>query len=139
MGEREKQGYLKQIYYDAGSVGGFVGVKTLFDYVKKQGRHDISKEDVEEFLRRSEVHTTHVEKHKAKHWYQVVSPYPEYMLDVDSGFMDLGKGPYSKLIVAIDPFNRRAAARAVKDLKAQTVKQALMEILDEFPNVERIR
>ena len=70
----------------------------------------------------------------------VISPYAGCMLDVDSGYFDLGKGKFKRLVVAVDVFSRKAAIRAVPDLKTKTVDAVLKSMLDEFgPGVERIR
>ena len=141
MLDEERIEYLKSIYYNPKNPGGFSSVQKLYNAARDEGKYLISKKDVKQFLASSEVYTTHVDKKKAKHFYSIVVPYKNYMLDVDSGFLDLGeKSKNTKLVVAVDAFSRRGSARAVKDLKASTVKRALESILDEFgPGVERLR
>ena len=143
MLSNEAKDYLKSVYYDHKHPASYSGVDRLYSFVKQDGKFDLSKKDVERFLQSSEIYSTHVQKNQAKHWYSVVSPYPGYMVDVDSMYFDLNDGNKrhkTKVIVAVDVFSRKAAARAVKDLKGPTVKKALGAILDELgPGVERIR
>ena len=127
-----KQTYLERIYYDPGHVAGYSSLTDLYSFVKKDGKYTFKKSDIETFLQSSEVHTTHVRNKKAKHWYGIITPYPGYMVDIDSGYFDLGKGPYKYVIVGIDTFSRKASAKAVKDLKGKTVKQALISMMDDF-------
>lgn len=136
----EAKKYLKSIYYDSKHPAGYSGVDRLYSFVKQDGKFDLSRKDVEQFLHSSEIYSTHVQKNQAKHWYSVVSPYPGYMVDVDSMYFDLNDKRYkTKVIVAVDVFSRKAAARAVSNLKAATVKKALGSILDELGPVERVR
>ena len=137
----EAKKYLESVYYDSKHPASYSGVDRLYTFAKQDGKFDLSKKDVEQFLQSSEVYTTHVQKNQAKHWYSVVTPYPQYMLDVDSMYFDLNdkKRYKTKVIVAVDVFSRKAAARAVADLKATTVKKALGSILRELGPVERIR
>lgn len=132
--------YLESIYYDHKHPASYSGVDRLYSFVKQDGKFDLTKNEVEQFLHSSEVYSTHVQKNQPKHWYSVVSPYPGYMVDVDSMYFDLNDKRYkTKVIVAVDVFSRKAAARAVPNLKAETVKKALGSILDELGPIERIR
>lgn len=140
MLSKQKIDYLKSLFYDVANPGGLSSVYKLYKAARDGGKYNISKKEVQEFLTSSELYTTHVEKKKAKQWYSVVAPYKNYMLDVDSGYFDLGKGDKKKLVIAIDVFSRRASARALPDLRAASVKSALESILDEFgPSVQRMR
>lgn len=130
--DQDKREHMESIYYDPGHVAGYASANDLYKFLKKEGLYVISRKEVDEFLQSSEVHTTHLEKKRAKHWYGVTTPGPGYMVDIDTGYFDLGKGPYKYVIIGIDTFNRKAVARPVKDLKAGTVKTALMEMLDEY-------
>ena len=79
-------------------------------------------------------------KNQAKYWVRVISPYPGYMLDIESGYFDMGKGTLKWLVIAVDVFTSKVAIRAVPDLKAKMVDTPLKSILDEFgPVVEHIR
>ena len=61
------------------------------------------------------------------------------MVDVDSAYFDLGKGKKKRIVVGIDVFSRRLAARSVARLSAKEVDKALASILDELGPVERVR
>ena len=139
MLNEETISYLKSLYYDPKNPAGFASIQKLYNAVKDEGKYSLSRKDIKQFLASSEVYTTHVEKKRASHFEPVIVPYKNYMVDVDTGYFDLGKGP-TKIVVGIDIYSRRAVAREVRDLKAPTVKRALESILDEFgPTVERLR
>ena len=140
MLSKEIDKYLEDIYYNPKHEASYSSADRLYQFVKEDGKFSITKKDIDQFLARSEVYTTHVQKKKPKHFYSVVVPHKKYMLDVDSAYFDIGPGKHNKkVIVAVDVFSRQAKARAVKDLKAKTVEKALSSIIDEFGGVERVR
>lgn len=130
--------YLSKIYHNPKHPASYSSVQTLYDFVKRDGKHLLTKADVKHFLESEEVHSTHVKKPRAKKFYSIISPYPSYMIDVDSIYFEFPGEKMRRIIVGIDTFSRRAAARAVKDLKAATVDKALSAIVDEL-KPERIR
>lgn len=138
MLNKKVQQYLKAIYYNPSHPASFSSIKTLYKFVRKDGKHLLTKRDISRFLQMQEVHTTHVGTKRAQHFYPMTVPYPGYMMDVDTFFYDFPGEKDKRIIAAIDVFSRRAAARSVPDLKAETVSKALMEIIDDL-KPQRVR
>ena len=133
----EKQ-YLKKIYYNPRHKAGYGSVKSLYDAVVEEGRENITKKEVKQFLESLEVYTTHVSKKRAKYWSSMITPGPQYMADVDSAVLNVGGGHSKYFIVGVDNFSRKAAAEKVDNLTAKVVNKALGKILDTL-KVQRVR
>ncbi len=135
----EEKTYLKNIYFDPKHEASFRGINALYRFVKKDGVYNINRSDIQKFLRSIEVYSTHVAKNKAKNFYGITVPHPGYMYDIDTGFFDMGNGDFTRFIVMVDAFSRKVAARPVKDLRANTVKVAMEEMLNELGPVSTVR
>jgi hypothetical protein len=79
-----------------------------------------------------------VNKPKARKYNSVVAPYASYQIDVDTGFLKMG-AKKEAFLLAVDVFSRQVAARAIANLRGQTVKIALSSMLKELGGVEKLR
>jgi hypothetical protein len=138
MLDKEQVAYLKQIYYDPENQGAYGGIDRLYKYVQDEGKYKLSKQQITNWLQGEENYSFFASKKKAKNFYPIVSPYANYQIDVDTGYLRTN-GRRSLFILAVDVFSRKIAARSVLNLKAQTVKNALTEILSEYGSIEKIR
>ena len=134
----EKEEHLKRLYQDASSQAGFASLQRLYDYVKAEGRYNYTRKDIKEFLLKQDVYTGHVVKKKAKHFYNVVVPKANHTIDMDTAYFDFGT-PYKYFLLGIDIFTRKAAARALRDIKANSSKKAIKEIIRELGGTENVR
>ena len=132
MATEEEKAYLKSIYFDPKHEASFGGIDGLYRFVRREGVHRISRKSIQEWLQSNEVYSTHVKKNKDKHWYGMTVPHPGYLYDVDTAYFDGGNRRYPYFVTMIDAFSRKSSARAVKDLKAVTVRNALREMFDEM-------
>lgn len=130
--------YLNSIYYSPKHVAGFSSLGVMYNYIKHHGKFNISKSDVEEYLRKQELYTTHISKHKPKFWNKIVVPFERYMYDFDSGYLKSGDKT-GFFVVGIDAFSRKMEARGVKDLKATTVSKAVEDIINTMGVPMKIR
>ena len=130
--------YLKRIYYDPRHKASYGSVKSLYNAAKEEGKVDVTKKDVRQFLESLEVYTTHVSKKRAKYWYSMTVPYPGYLADVDSAVLNVSPNHPKYFIVGVDSFSRKAAAEVVDRLTAKATNSALEKILDKL-KVERVR
>lgn len=124
--------YLTKIYYDISSPVSFSNAQRIYEYVKKESRFKITKKEIENFLDSQEVHTTHIEPRKAKHFYGMTVPHSNYLVQLDSFFFDFDKEHKKRIIMGVDAFSRKAAARAVENLKKENVNKAVQEIIQEL-------
>ena len=51
--------YLSSVYYDSKRSGGFGGVDRLYNDVKKEGKFDISRAKIKEWLMKQDAYTLH--------------------------------------------------------------------------------
>ena len=51
--------YLEKIYYDPKNSEGYSGIENLFRAVKKDGKHEISRDTLKEFLKTQEIYGVH--------------------------------------------------------------------------------
>ena len=136
--DTDKDLHLKAIYYDPAHVASFSPLDKLYKFVKSEGRFNYSRKEVREFLLKQDVYTGHVVKKRAKHFYNVVVPRANDTIDMDTAYFDFDT-PYKYFILGIDVFTRRAAARAVRDIKANTSKKAVNEIIHELGGTKKLR
>ena len=51
--------YLAKVYYDPQRSGGFGGVNRLYDDVKKEGKFNVSRSKIKDWLMRQDTYTLH--------------------------------------------------------------------------------
>ena len=135
---KEKEEHLKRLYYDAGGRAGFASLQRLYDFVKNEGRYNYRRKDIKDFLLKQDVYTGHVVKKKARHFYNVVVPTANDTIDMDTAYFDFGT-PYKYFLLGIDIFSRKAAARALRDIKGNSSKRAISEIIRELGGTKNVR
>jgi len=136
----ELKNYLKNIYYNDQNPAAYSSPKVIYDYIKSQGRRDISLKQIINFLKSEELYTTHFPFRRSKFVTPVISPSPRYQFDVDSAYLpSKNKRGNKYFILAIDVFTRKIAARAVKNLKAVSSVGALRAIFRELNDPQRLR
>lgn len=129
---KEIRTYLSKIYYDPSNSASFSSPQRLYDYVRDEGKFEITLKEIQNYLNGEEVYTTHVEPKKAKHFYGMQVPYSKYLVQLDSFYFDFEGEPKKRFILGVDVFSRKAAARAVENLKSETVNRAVREIIAEL-------
>ena len=138
----EKRAYLYSVYHDPSQPASFGGIDVLYKFAREHSTLGISRKDVHEFLRGQEVYSTHVKKNKSKAYYQLTTLGPHELIDVDTAYFDFndhgGNSP-KKIVVAIDTFSRRLAARSVKDIRSQTMRRVVPELVKELGGSRYIR
>lgn len=133
-----KEKHLETIFYEPSHPAAHSGIEKLYKFVKNEGRFDYKRKDVQDFLLKQDTYTGHVVKKKAKHFYNLVVPKSNYLIDIDTAHFNFDT-PYKYFIVGIDTFSRRAAARAVKNIKATTSRKAVDDIIRELGGTENAR
>ena len=134
----EAKQYLNTIYHNAKHPAAFSTLDVLYRHVKSHNRFNLSRKEVEDFLLANEVYTTHVGKHRPKHWSKIIVPYEKYMYEFDTAHLNTGD-KIKHFVIGVDAFSKKADARPVPNLKADTVSRAMSEILDSLGNPAKIR
>ena len=80
---REKENYLKEIYYDPKQPTSFGGADKLYKFIKTQ-REDISKGDIVKWLSKQNAYTLFKKVVKRFKRPRVIVPTKGYMLDADT-------------------------------------------------------
>jgi len=124
--DKRKETYLKQLYYNPKKPGSFSGINKLFHHVTREGKFNFTKEEIRNWLQSQEVHTTNLLVNRKIKRRSVISPYIDYMWDIDTAslinYAEDNKG-YSHFILAIDVMSKYIWTKAVKSASAEeTVK-----------------
>ena len=137
---KEIDEYLKSIYYDPQHEASFSSPEALYSFVKRDKQYKMTRGQIKDWLQWQDVYTSHISKRKTKYNSPVVVPYLRYQYDVDSGVLPTSyKNGMKYFVLVIDVFSRKVGARGVRNLKANTVKNALHEIFEELGLPERVR
>ena len=121
----------KKYYTDPSFPGSFSGVQTFYKALKEENP-SVKKEDVENFLKTSDVYTLHKPVNKPKQYRRVYTKGINYMYQID--LVDMSK--YSRenkgfkfLITMIDSFSKYAWVIPIKSKEGVNVYKGLKAIL----------
>ena len=138
----EWQEYLESIYYDPENAGSFSGPDKLYRYVQRQGKFDISKNNIEKWLLRQESYSLQrgIKRRFKRNKIMVTGIDDQWSMDL----MDMGKyAEYNEgcsyILVVIDTFSKYLWLRPLKDKKGISVKNALYDIIAGGRKPNRIR
>lgn len=131
----EKSQILSRIYTSPNSIGGYAGVKKLLNEARKININ-ISKQDVERYLRNSKTYTLHLRRKNKFPRRKVLAPKPRVIFSCDLADLSLLKKynlNHTFLLICTDLFSRFMQVRPLKSKSADQVLKALSDIL-ESPN-----
>lgn len=137
-----KEDYLRRIYTDPGQAGSFSGLDKLKKVARKDGRADISTEDITRFLQKQDTYTANRPARQRFKRSRVIASGINDLADIDlADFSKLSRfnKKYNFLLVAIDVFSRFAKVRPLRDKTATSVLSALQGIYDTGPFPRKIR
>ena len=140
--KKREENYLKELYYNPKKPGSFGGIDILFNHVRKEGKFNISRKDIGKWLQSQEVHTTNrLSRHFIRRR-KVISPYIDYMWDMDTASMreysKENKG-FGYFVLAIDIMSRFVWCEAISTPSGGEVEEALKNILKDERIPERVR
>lgn len=140
--KKEKEKYLRNIYYNPKNPAAFSGVNKLSHQIKRENKYKFSDEEIQKWLQSQEVHTTNLLPNRKFRRKQVIAPYIDYMWDVDTAsfknYADKNK-KYGYFILAIDIMSRFIWTKAIKTPSAVEAVKALESIFEKGRVPERIR
>ena len=107
-------------------------IRNMYDQVKNKG---IKYNEVIDFIKRQETTQLFKKQNRPKHYFPIVAKYKFEILQVDLVDMsniDTSNNNYKYLLVAVDVFSRLAFVVPVTNKKAETITEAMTEIIQEI-------
>lgn len=143
MMEEAKKEYLRNLFTDLNIPGSFGGVNALIKAVRRDGRFDISRKDIKNWLKSSETYTLHKPVFRKFNRNRVVVGGINIEYDADLADMSLlseyNRG-YSYFLVVIDDFSKKVHTESLKTKTGKEVTNAMKSILenvDKIPDIIR--
>ena len=127
VNEETKQVLLFNLYYSPNTQ--FTSVRSLHDAVKNQG---ITQKEVKDFIKRQDTTQLFKAQKKPKHFFPIVAKHKFEILQldlVDMSNLSTANSNYKYLLVAVDVFSRYAFVEALKNKRAETITDALDDII----------
>ncbi len=128
--------YLELIYYDTAKTGSFRGVQSLYNIVRREKKHEITRKQVSEWLKGQQVYTRW---HPARTNYKrnPIRPlYPGHILQIDLAdfhkekeFDKKSKMTFQYLMIAVDSFSRYVFAVPLNNRKSENIIAGMEVIL----------
>lgn len=130
--------YLLSRYQDVKFAGSFSGVDKFYRAIKAEGKRNISKKRIKQFLQSQEYYTLQRQVNRKFKRNKVITPYAGYQIDIDTAFLtqySKNNDGYSYVLAGIDCFSKLAHTEPLKSLKANEMEKALERLLSKFKNV----
>ena len=139
---KEKEDYLKSIYYDPSSPASFYAVDKLYDYIKDQNVYEIAREDISKWLSKQSIYTENKQVIRNFKRQKVIAPFINYQHDADIAYMDAfpkqNKG-YKFFLLIIDLMSRFVWTIPLRSLKGFEVTQAFKKHFAHEKNPIKLR
>ena len=128
----DEEKYLLKIYTDPKHPASFSGPSKLKQIVDREGKYNISRKDINAFLESQDTYTTNRPVRRTFRRGRIITRGIKDQYDID--LIDMGRlSKYNDnvnfLITAIDDFSRVAMVKGLKNKKADTVLEALKQML----------
>ena len=132
--------YLASVYYDPKRSGGFGGVDRLYK-VKKEGKFNINRTKIKEWLMKQDTYTLHkpIRRHFKRNRVIVGGIDQQWQMDfADMQSMQKFNDGYRYLLVCIDVFSKYAWVVPLKNKKGPSLVEAFKIILSSGRKPEKI-
>ena len=133
--------YLASVYSDPKRSGGFGGVDRLYKDVKKEGKFNISRTKIKEWLMKQDAYTPHkpIRRHFKRNRVIVGGIDQQWLMDLaDMQSMQKFNDGYRYLLVCIDVFSKYAWVVPLKNKKDPSLVEAFKVILASGRKPEKI-
>ena len=134
--EEQIDSYLRSYYYDPKKPGSFGGLQRLYTTVLQDGKLNLTKAQVNNWLKQQDAHTLHRGVRHRFPRVRVVTGDRDQMWDLD--LIDMSKSKYASvnddvkyILVAVDVLSRYAWAEPLKTKSASEVASALNKIFSQ--------
>ncbi len=129
-----KDGYLKDLYYDPSGSGSLGGIDKLYRKVKKEGnRYKLTRKDVEKWLLAQDTYTLHrpARRRFRRNFYFADAIDQTWQMDlIELPTLARSNRGHKFILVCIDVFSKYAWVEPLKDKKGPTVATALKKIFE---------
>ena len=132
--------YLASVYYDPKRSGGFGGVDRLYKDVKKEGKFNIGRTKIKEWLMKQDAYTLHkpIRRHVKRNRVIVGGIDQQWQMDLaDMQSMQKFNDGYRYLLVCIDVFSKYAWVVPLKNKKGPSLVEAFKIILSSGHKPEK--
>ena len=133
--------YLTSVYYDPKRSGGFGGVDRLYKEVKKEGKFNISRKKIKEWLMKQDAYALHkpIRRRFKRNRVTVGGIDQQWQMDLaDMQSMQKFNDGYRYLLVCIDVFSKYAWVVPLKNKKGPSLVEAFKIILASGRKPEKI-
>lgn len=138
MNDEQKQ-YVLGIYTNPRNPVSFGSLNKLYQFIKSEGRYNIDRKTLENFMREHEIFSSHIARQKLKAYAKIIAPYPNYQLELDTAVLPFKSRNFKYLVIGRDAFSKRIAAKPVRRMTASEVDRAVNNIINEIGPFERVR
>ena len=134
--------YLESVYFDPAHPGSFAGPDKLYRAVKREGIYNISRSQINKWLKGQDTYTLHKQPRRNFKRRKVYVPRIDFQWDAD--LMDMTRistynNGYTYVLLVIDIFSRYVWTVPLKTKKGSEVKLAFEKILQEGRQPENLR
>ena len=133
--------YLSSVYYDPKRSGGLGGVNRLYDDVKKEGKFDVTRNQIKEWLMKQDTYTLHksIRRRFKRNLVMVGGIDQQWQMDLaDMQSMQKLNDGYRYLLVCIDVFSKYAWVIPLKNKTGPSLVEALKRILASGRKPEKV-
>jgi hypothetical protein len=128
------QNYLTRLYTTFGSGTSYGGINSLYNKILDEGKYDISKREVKDFLTNTDSYTLHAPASKTHDTQRVISGSLNELHQSD--LMDMSSlaqynNGFRYIIIIIDCFSKKAWGRCLKNKSGDSIVDALKEIYQQ--------
>lgn len=136
--------YLRSIYFNPKHPASFCGADKLYKHVKREGKYDISKENIESFLEEYDTYTLFRQPKKPSRNRQskilVTDINEQWEMDLaDMQNLSKQNRGYKFILIVIDVFRRFLWTKPLKTKQGVEVSKALDMIISSGGKIDRIR
>jgi len=134
--DKQKETYLKRLYYDPKKPASLSGINKLYHHVAQDGKYNFTRKQIQRWLQSQEVHTTNRLVNRKFNRRVVIAPYIDYMWDIDTAsfinYAEDNKG-YTHFILAIDVMSKYIWTKAIKTASGEET----VRVLKDFFRIRR--
>ena len=130
--------YLKGIYYNIEHEAGLGGIEKLYKAVKLDGKYDLNRQQISDFLIKQETYTLHkpIRRNFTKNRVLVISIDEQWVMDLcDLSSLARYNREYKFLLTCIDAFSKYAWVQPLKNKKGQSILKAFQKILNKSDRI----
>ena len=139
---KEKEDFLKSVYYNPSSPASFYGIQKLYDFSREQSNLDISKKDIKQWLSNQTIYTQNRHIIRKFDRQKVIAPFIDYQYDADVAYMDSFPNQnksYKFFLLIIDLMSRFVWTVPLRRLKSNELVNAFKTVFEKGRKPMKLR